>query len=144
MADQKTILLVDDEATFREIIGTQLEALGFTVVTASNGAEAVKKAEETQPSLILMDIHLGERETGTDVALALKQNQKTRNLRISFLTSMKEPWPGVVGDNQKVAKEIGMEDYLVKTDDPQIIGEHVKEILARAEAAPTEEIPPQL
>ncbi len=142
MTDQKTILLVDDEATFREIIGTQLTALGLKVVTASNGAEATHQAETVQPDLILMDIHLGERETGTDVALTLKQNEKTRNLKIAFLTSMKEPWPGVVGDNQQVAKEIGMEDFLTKTDDPQIVGQHVQEILAKNAAAPKEELPP--
>jgi hypothetical protein len=48
----------------------------------------------------------------------------------------------VVGDNQQVAKEIGMEDYLLKTDDPQIIGERVKQILIKNETAPTSETPP--
>jgi two-component system alkaline phosphatase synthesis response regulator PhoP len=142
MAEQKIILLVDDEASFREIISTQLGTLGFKVVTASNGEQAITQAEKVQPDLILMDIHLGEKETGTDVALTLKQNQKTRNLRIAFLTSLKEPWPGVAGENQKVAKEIGMEDYLEKTQDPQIIGEQVKAILERASpVAETEPTP---
>lgn len=127
--ESKLVLLVDDEATFREIIGTQLQALGLQVETASNGFEAVQQAEKLQPDLVLMDIHLGDKETGTDVALTLKQNPKTRNLKISFLTSLKEPWPGVTGDNQKVAREIGMEDYILKTDDPQQIGERVKTIL---------------
>ncbi len=129
MSEEKTILIVDDEPTFKEIIGTQLKALGLKVVTAATGAEAIAKAEKVQPDLILMDIHLGEKETGTDVALSMKQNEKTRNLRVAFLTSLKEPWPGVAGDNQKVAKEIGMEDYLLKTDDPQITGERVRRIL---------------
>lgn len=129
MSDTKKILLVDDEATFREIIGMQMQSLGFEVVTASNGFEAVSQAEKIQPDLILMDIHLGDKETGTDVALTLKQNSKTRNLKICFLTSLREPWPGVAGDNSKVAKQIGMEDYLNKTDDPQLIGQRVKEIL---------------
>ncbi len=130
MNDIKKILIVDDEATFREIIGTQMKSLGFEVTTASNGFEAVSQAEKIQPDLILMDIHLGDKETGTDVALTLKQNSKTRNLKICFLTSLKEPWPGVGGDNAKVAKQIGMEDYLDKTNDPQIIGQRVKEILS--------------
>src|SRR3989344_8921060 len=126
MSDQKTILVVDDEATFREIMEAQLGALGLQVITASNGSEAMAQAEKAQPDLILMDIHLGEKETGTDVALAMKQNPKTKDLRIAFLSSLKEPWPGVIGENPKVAKEIGMEDYLVKTDDPQVTGEKIK------------------
>ena len=139
MNDPKTILIVDDEAAFREIIGTQLKALGFQIATASNGQEAVAQAEKLQPDLILMDIHLGEKETGTDVALSLKQNAKTRGLKIAFLSSLKEPWPGVAGENPQVAKEIGMEDYLTKTDDPQVIGEKVKQLLASTEIAPRAE-----
>ncbi|MEK7187798.1 MAG: response regulator [Patescibacteria group bacterium] len=59
MSEEKTILIVDDEPTFKEIIGTQLKALGLKVVTAATGAEAIAKAEKVQPDLILMDIHLG-------------------------------------------------------------------------------------
>ena len=52
MPDTKTILIVDDEATFREIIGTQLEALEFKVVTASSGPQAIAQAEKLELDLI--------------------------------------------------------------------------------------------
>jgi len=130
MSDKKLVLVVDDEASFREIMTVQLEAGGISVATASTPEEAVKKAEELNPDLILMDIHIGGGETGTDVALEIRQNEKTKHIKISFLSNMKDPWPGLVGDNAKVAKEIGMADFLSKTDDPQINLAKIQQMLA--------------
>lgn len=129
MADKKLVLVVDDEASFREIMSVQLEAGGIGVATASTPQEALQKAEQLNPDLILMDIHIGGGETGTDVALEIHQNEKTKGVRIAFLSNMKDPWPGFVGDNAKVAKEIGMDDFLSKTDDPQVNLEKIKKML---------------
>jgi len=63
-----------------------------------------------------MDIHMPG-ESGTDVAFALEARSQTENLRIAFLTNLKEPWPAISGSMDKVAKELGMEDFLEKTDD---------------------------
>ncbi|MBS3902846.1 MAG: response regulator [Anaplasmataceae bacterium] len=130
MSDKKLVLVVDDEAVFREIMTVQLEAGGFGVATASTPQEALQKTEQLNPDLVLMDIHIGGGETGTDVALEIRQNEKTKNTRIAFLSNMKDPWPGFVGDNSTVAKEIGMVDFLSKTDDPQVNLEKIKKILA--------------
>lgn len=138
MREKPLVLVVDDEDSFCEIMTVQLQAGGFEVATAKNQKEALEKSEALQPDLILMDIHLGGGETGTDVALAIKQNPRTANTRIAFLTSLKEPWPGVVGDNAKVAQEIGMEDFLTKTDDPADNVKKIREILARSPVVPKE------
>jgi CheY-like chemotaxis protein len=130
MSDKKLVLVVDDEATFREIMTVQLEAGGIGVATAATPTEAIKKAEELKPDLILMDIHIGGGETGTDVALEIRQKEETKNIKIAFLSNMKDPWPGLVGENSSVAREIGMDDFLSKTDDPQINLEKIKKMLA--------------
>src|SRR3989338_5470183 len=118
MRDKPLILIVDDEANFREIFGLQLKSAGFDVAEADSSKTAVEKAIRISPDLVLMDIHLAEEKTGTDAALEIKQHPKTADTKIAFLTSLKDPWPGIAGENVKVAKEIGMEDYLNKTDDP--------------------------
>jgi CheY-like chemotaxis protein len=123
------VLIVDDEESFREIISTRLRNAGFATETAKNEREALEKAEQYMPDLILMDIYMPPGTNGTEVALALKQNSKTKDIKISFLSSMKDPWPGITGENKQVSRDIGMEDYLDKTKDLEIIDTKVKEIL---------------
>ena len=50
------ILLVDDEPDILEILSYNLLAEGYTVLTATNGVEAVKQAKKFQPDLIIMDV----------------------------------------------------------------------------------------
>jgi len=130
MREKPLILITDDEANFREIMSLKLGASGFDVVTAGSQKEALAQAEKLMPDLVLMDIHMPD-ATGTDTALAIKQNQATKNLPIAFLTSLSDPWPTTSVDHTKLAKDLGMEDYIAKTDDLNSIVAKVKEILAR-------------
>lgn len=137
MREKPLILIVDDEANFLEIFSTKLKAAGFDAVTARNGKEAVKSATDLTPDLILMDIHMPN-ETGTDIALEIKQNPKTRPIKIAFLTNLKEPWPAVAGDRGTIAKELGMEDFLEKTADLNDLAAKVKALLVpQAPAEPS-------
>jgi CheY-like chemotaxis protein len=125
------ILLVDDEPNLLEIMSTKLNASGFETALARNGKEAVAQSVALAPDLILMDIHMPG-ETGTDAALIIKQNPKTKDLKIAFLTSLKDPWPTTVNiDKAKLSQAIGMEDFIEKTDDLDAIVKKVREILAR-------------
>ena len=54
------ILLVDDEPDILEIIGYNLSAAGYRVITAKNGVEAVKKAKKEKPQLIILDVMMPE------------------------------------------------------------------------------------
>lgn len=129
MRTRPLVLIVDDEENFLEIMSTRLNAAGFETVLARNEKEAVAQAEKLMPDLILMDI-LMPGATGTDAALAIKQNPATQNIKIAFLTNLREPWPAF-GDHKKVAKELGMEDFLEKTEDPASLVEKIKQILAK-------------
>jgi len=128
MRDKPLILIVDDEANFREIFGAKLAAAGFEVVGAKNAKEALKQSSELVPDLILMDIHMPE-TTGTDLALQIKQEAKTKNVKIAFLTNMKEPWPAMSGDHSTVARELGMEDFMEKGSELDTLVKRVQELL---------------
>ncbi|MFA6354508.1 MAG: response regulator [Candidatus Paceibacterota bacterium] len=132
MREKPLILVVDDEENFREIFSAKLESAGFDVQTAKNEAEAVKKSKELLPDLILMDIYMPPGPTGTDVALNIKQNPETKDLKVAFLTNLKEPWPALSGDHKKISMELGMEDFLEKTDNLENIVTKVKAILTGA------------
>lgn len=131
MRERPLVLIVDDERDFVDIMKTKLESLGFDTASASNADESIKCADEYMPDLILMDIFMPPGANGTDAALAIKQHPKTKNIKIAFLTSMKDPWPGATGPNKNVSRELGMSDFLEKTDDLDTSVARIREILAR-------------
>ncbi len=139
MREKQLILIVDDEPNLAEILSTQLFASGYDVAMARSGEEAMKNAEELLPDLILMDIKM-PKINGTDAALAIKENSKTQGIKIAFLTSQTDPWPGLAGNNQKGAQELGVDDFLQKTDDLQANVAKIKEILARPPLPPPKRI----
>ena len=130
MREKPLFLIVDDEKDFLEIMTAKFQSAGFDVAVAHNGTEAVKAAKELLPDLVLMDIHMPN-ETGTDVALTIKQDPATKNLKIAFLTSLKDPWPAMTGEREKISRELGMDDFLEKGEDLEILVQKAKEILSR-------------
>lgn len=130
MREKPLILIVDDERDLREIMSLKLVASGFDAVVAYNAAEAVDAAKKIHPDLILMDIHMPG-ESGTDAALEIKQDPKTKDIKIAFLSNLKDPWPQTAVPRDGLAKAIGMEDFIDKTEDLDITVSKVREILAR-------------
>lgn len=133
MRTKPLILVVDDDGDFLEIITAKLKAAGFDTATARNAEGGIGETEHLLPDLVLMDIHMPPGPTGTDAALTIKQNPKTKDVRVAFLTSLKDPWPSMAGGKQEVSRELGMEDFLEKTEDLNVLIEKVKEILGREE-----------
>ena len=127
--EKPLILLVDDEPNLLEIMSLKLNASGFATALAKNGKEGIAQSAALVPDLILMDIHMPG-ETGTDAALTIKQNPATKNIKIAFLTSLKDPWPTTSTDKTKLSQAMGMEDFIEKTDDLDVIVKKVREILA--------------
>ncbi|HEX4104362.1 MAG TPA: response regulator [Candidatus Paceibacterota bacterium] len=130
MREKPLILIVDDEPDLLEIMSENLRNAGFEPVVAHNGKEAIDAAKKLLPDLILMDIRMPG-ETGTDAALAIKQDPVTKDIKIAFLSSMKDPWPTTSANRDKLTKELGMEDYIDKTLDLPTTVKRVKEILAK-------------
>jgi len=130
MRERPLILIVDDEHDLLEIMSAKLGSVGFEPIVARDAKEAMDAAQKLHPDLILMDIHMPG-ETGTDAALAIKQNPETKDIKIAFLSNLKDPWPTTFGERDKLAKELGMEDYIDKTADLDQIAARVREILAK-------------
>jgi CheY-like chemotaxis protein len=130
MREKPLILVVDDEPDLLEIMSAKLRGSGFDPVVARNAREAVDAALKLHPDLILMDIKMSE-VSGTDAALTIKQNPETKDIKIAFLSNMSDPWPSIAADRDRLAKALGMEDYIDKTGDLNITVTKVREILAR-------------
>lgn len=107
--NQKTILLIEDEANLQKLISQQLEQAGFKCLLALNGEIGLQKALEFKPELILLDLILPKKD-GFEVLKELKANQTTKNIPVIVLTNL-ESTP----DIQK-ALALGATTYLVKAN----------------------------
>ena len=108
MADStKTILLVDDDADLRELLTIAVRYLGYNVVVAATGKEAVERASTGQPNLILMDIDLPNFD-GAEATAKIKRNRKTGHIPIVILTGF-----GISPDTKR-ALESGAAEILRK------------------------------
>ncbi len=130
MADQtkKLIMTVDDEEDFRNILRIKLESSGFSVIEASNGKEALKVLETNQPDVILLDMTMPEMG-GIETLFSIKENDKTKNIRVIILTGKGDPREEVININRKFAQESGAFDYLRKETDLDQIVEKINYIL---------------
>lgn len=105
----KSILLVDDDLTLREMYTERLKAEGFTVETAKDGEEALAKASDLKPNIILLDIMM-PKINGLDVLRKLKQSPDTENIPVIVLTAL-------IQDREKMESITrGADDYIVKSE----------------------------
>jgi CheY-like chemotaxis protein len=81
-----TVLIVDDEEEILTLLDIELSSHGYIVVKANNGREAVIKAREFQPSLIVLDVLMPELDGG-QVLKQLKSDALTKNIPVVFLTA---------------------------------------------------------
>src|SRR5450432_1363563 len=82
----QTILVVDDVQTDRELVGKVVTLAGHHPVYAANGAEALEKAIELRPALILMDVVMPVQD-GFKTTREIKRNDKTSKIPVVLITS---------------------------------------------------------
>lgn len=128
MADQPLILVVDDEANFREIFGLKLKQAGFRIETAENGQQGIEKTKALKPDLVLMDMKMPVMDGATAV-LKLRDDPATKDAKVAFLTSLGDPHQEMQDLNMKFSEDFGAQGYLKKTDDLDILVEKVKGFL---------------
>lgn len=128
----KTVLVVDDEKDIVQLIRYNLEREGFKVESASDGNEALKKAVDLKPDVILLDIMLPGKD-GYDVIKSLNQSEKTANIPVIFLTAKSAEFDEVLG------LELGADDYIVKPISTRKIVSRIRAVLRRYEGSKTEE-----
>ena len=125
MAEQKFILIVDDEPAFREIFSTKLAADGFRVETAENGQIGIKKAKTLKPDLILMDMSLPIID-GWEATRRIKSDPDSKHIFIIGLTAH-----AMVGDREQAIKA-GCDDYATKPVDFEKLIESIDRLVKRS------------
>jgi DNA-binding response OmpR family regulator len=122
------ILVVDDEPEAVELVEFNLRQTGFEVVTAADGAEALRKARKTTPNLIVLDLMLPELD-GLEVCKLLRRDPATAGIPIVMVTAKAAELDRILG------LELGADDYITKPFSPRELVLRVKNILQRGRPA---------
>ena len=120
----KKVLIADDEQDILDILQFNLEAEGYIVETANNGAVAIEKAKLFQPDLIILDVMMPGK-TGIEVCSTLRLLPEFKSTLIIFLTAMSDDTAEVKG------LEIGADDYLKKPIRPKVLMSKVNSLFRR-------------
>lgn len=121
----KKILIVDDDASIREVLETQLRRLHYETVSAADGEEAVAQFKSEKPDLVLMDVMM-PRMDGLAACQKMRASEKKgARTPILFLTARD-------GHHDKLTSAIsGGDDFVSKPISLQELREHVEAALAR-------------
>lgn len=102
-----SVLVIDDDPDFQELVDMNLSLVGFSVSQALNGPEGLKIAKKEKPDVILLDTTMPEMD-GLQVLAALKQDKKMKDIPVFMLTAKT-----LMGDIE-YAFEVGADDYITK------------------------------
>ena len=128
--DKHLVLLVDDDAGFREIWKMKLTSSGFDVLEASNGKEALEILKDKKPDVILLDVLMPEMD-GVKTLLTIKENNNLKDVKIFFVTSLDNADPELSEYHKELASEIGAVEYLRKSIDLDNLVERISNSLKK-------------
>ncbi|MGA3041609.1 MAG: response regulator [Bryobacteraceae bacterium] len=116
------ILVADDNAASRELIREVLESSGYDVVEAADGRDAVSRAQEHAPDLVLVDIQM-PRLDGYGVLRELRADPRFSGLHVVALTAF-----AMQGDRER-ALDAGFDGYITKPVEIAALRQEIKRIL---------------
>ena len=118
------ILVVDDDVDALKLVGMMLENQGYKIYAAANGQQAIEKAVEVQPSLIILDVMMPDID-GYEVAAKLRRLPVTEAIPILMFTAKTTVSDRIAGF------QAGADDYLIKPVRPQELVSRVAVLLER-------------
>jgi diguanylate cyclase (GGDEF)-like protein len=121
----ETILVVDDDPDIARFVEVNLRSAGYDVAVAADGEEALARAAEMRPDLVLLDVMM-PRIDGFEVAQRLRRNPQTANTSIIMLTAK------ALSTDKVLGLTAGADDYIIKPFDPIELLARVKGTLRRA------------
>jgi signal transduction histidine kinase/DNA-binding response OmpR family regulator len=124
--DTPRILIVDDEKHIRALLRQQLEEVGYSIIEAQNGHEAIYLAREEMPDLIILDILMPGMD-GFEVTTILKQSNATAHIPIMILS--------IVEDKDR-GYRLGVDSYLTKPVDAEQLLNSVSSLASKGKQFP--------
>ena len=107
MADKETILIADDSSSVRKFVAFALKTIGFEVVAAEDGMDALEKMPLHDISLVLTDLNMPNVD-GIELIRTIRANDAYKNIPIVVLSSIKDE------EDKKKCFDAGANAYLIK------------------------------
>jgi CheY-like chemotaxis protein len=129
MTEKVRVLLVDDDPDFVEANSIVLEASGFEVLSASSGAEGLRRVGEEEPDLVVLDVMMENTDEGFAVARAIRRTLKS-DVPIIMLTSVGK----VTGYDFKPEEHpdfFPVDAWLEKPVPPTVLVSKIRELLRK-------------
>jgi DNA-binding response OmpR family regulator len=117
-----TVLVADDDADIVRFVEVNLRLEGYQVLTARDGEEALAKALELQPDVVLLDV-LMPRIDGYTVCARLRADARGATIPVILLTA------NFISADQEVARRAGADDFVVKPFDPYELMARVRTLM---------------
>lgn len=122
MTAKKKILVVEDNEDNREIFVFRLQQLGFEVLVAANGKEAIETASRTKPDLIFMDLRMPVMD-GWEATKALRQTEWGKDLPVVAVTAH------ALEEDKRKALNAGCNDFIPKPVDYALIRDAIQKFV---------------
>lgn len=104
----KKILIAEDEPSLLKVLSTKVKSLGYTIIEAKNGQEALDQFKKEKPDLILLDVVMPIKN-GFDVLEEIKMKQKSK-IPVIILSNLSE------SQDTETGKNLGAIDYILKSN----------------------------
>jgi DNA-binding response OmpR family regulator len=115
----RTILVVDDSPSELKMMQLALEGKGYQIVTAADGEQALERAAEHRPDLIVLDVVL-PKKNGFQVCRQIKSEPATKDIKVIMVTSKTQDsdrfWGMKQGADEYITKPIQPQDLLASVE----------------------------
>lgn len=124
----KNILIVDDDRDVFESMKIVLSSEGYGVAWATNGREALEKAREEKPDLMILDVMMNTDDEGFQVTYNMKKDKELSKIPIIMVTSIGSK-TGFSFDKTRDEDFLPVNEFLEKPVDPKVLVDKVRENL---------------
>jgi CheY-like chemotaxis protein len=120
----KTVLIADDDAGTRRVLGLRLERAGYTVKTAAGGHEALAEFRECRPGVVILDANMPDLN-GFEVCRQIKDDEENKGAKVVFVSGASTPSASYV---QRCAEVVGGDLFLQKPFDGKQLVEWLAQV----------------
>jgi PAS domain S-box-containing protein len=118
------VLIIDDDASVRDLFSRSLTERGFEVCCAPGGVEGIKSASQIQPDVIVLDVKMPGM-SGWEVLSTLKLEEQTANIPVIMMTILEQ---------EDIGRALGASDYLLKPIEPAKLTEAIERYVTKTGA----------